>query len=539
MLLDDRYPVLETLESRDGVTLYRVEGGLVFYFDVRTPQDKDRFYRYRAAIRRLEELGLLEAQVSAKPGRYYAFFPERPLSGRRPPKEVLAALAPFGFGPEHVAMGEDGVAYLAPWPLRLGAARRGRGGFWSRVAPGLFLLGLGLLLLAQGLYRYFNPPEYVVPDLVGKTAREAFLLLRDTGLGLEVEEGNDPSRPKEVVLEQDPPPGTRLRAGRVVRLVLNQARLVPVPDLRGLPRAEAEDRISGLGFQVGRVAAVEAEEAAGTVLATSPPAGTPMAYGARVDLLVAGERSGERVVVPRLVGLKREDALFLLNAAGLLPQVEEVPSGAPEGLVLAQVPGPGEAVLPGSPVRLRVAVQGAVQLPEAFPGTPLRSVVLALDLPHEAQGRQVRPGGLRGAGGGGPEAFGDLPGPGGGPLPPLFGRGAFPGVGALRGRWAEEEALRFLLGKGYRLLWRNRRTPFGEVDLFLEKDGVYVVVEVKQRASARFGAPLEAITPGKVRRLLQSARFLLGRDDLPVRLEAVLVHGTPKDFRLEHLVLEL
>ena len=95
MLLDDRYPVLETLESRDGVTLYRVEGGLVFYFDVRTPQDKDRFYRYRAAIRRLEELGLLEAQVSAKPGRYYAFFPERPLSGRRPPKEVLAALAPF------------------------------------------------------------------------------------------------------------------------------------------------------------------------------------------------------------------------------------------------------------------------------------------------------------------------------------------------------------------------------------------------------------------------------------------------------------
>ena len=54
MLLDDRYPVLETLESRDGVTLYRVEGGLVFYFDVRTPQDKDRFYRYRAAIRRLE-----------------------------------------------------------------------------------------------------------------------------------------------------------------------------------------------------------------------------------------------------------------------------------------------------------------------------------------------------------------------------------------------------------------------------------------------------------------------------------------------------
>ncbi|GGM98398.1 UPF0102 protein [Thermus composti] len=108
----------------------------------------------------------------------------------------------------------------------------------------------------------------------------------------------------------------------------------------------------------------------------------------------------------------------------------------------------------------------------------------------------------------------------------------------MKGAWAEERALRYLLERGYRLLGRNRRTPFGEVDLFLEKDGVYVVVEVKQRRSDRFGTPLEAITPGKVRRLWQSARYLLGRDDLPVRLEAVLVHGSPEDFRLEHLVLE-
>lgn len=211
MLLDDRYPVLETLESRDGVTLYRVEGGWSSTLTSARPRTRTASTatgRRSGAWRSSAS----EAQVSAKPGRYYAFFPERPLSGRRPPKEVLAALAPFGFGPEHVAMGEDKVAYLAPWPLRLGAARRGRG-VWSRVAPGLFLLGLGLLLLAQGLYRYFNPPEYVVPDLVGKTAREAFLLLRDTGLGLEVEEGNDPSRPKEVVLEQDPHPAPASEPG--------------------------------------------------------------------------------------------------------------------------------------------------------------------------------------------------------------------------------------------------------------------------------------------------------------------------------------
>ncbi|WP_185747725.1 YraN family protein [Thermus amyloliquefaciens] len=109
----------------------------------------------------------------------------------------------------------------------------------------------------------------------------------------------------------------------------------------------------------------------------------------------------------------------------------------------------------------------------------------------------------------------------------------------MKGGWAEDRALAYLLERGYRLLGRNRRTPFGEVDLFMEKDGVYVLVEVKQRSTPAFGTPLEALTPKKVERLLKSARHLLKRDDLPVRLEAVLVHGTPKAHRLEHLVLEV
>ncbi|ADW22896.1 hypothetical protein CSW37_02065 [Thermus scotoductus] len=117
----------------------------------------------------------------------------------------------------------------------------------------------------------------------------------------------------------------------------------------------------------------------------------------------------------------------------------------------------------------------------------------------------------------------------------------FPWIGeeGVKGGWAEDLALAYLLERGYRLLGRNRRTPFGEVDLFLEQDGIYVLVEVKQRSSGAFGSPLEAITPRKVERLLKSARYLLGRDDLPVRLEAILVHGTPRAHRIEHLVLEV
>ncbi|WP_027892432.1 YraN family protein [Calidithermus chliarophilus] len=108
----------------------------------------------------------------------------------------------------------------------------------------------------------------------------------------------------------------------------------------------------------------------------------------------------------------------------------------------------------------------------------------------------------------------------------------------MKGAWAEAVARKYLLAKGYALLGQNRRTPHGEIDLWMRQGEVYVAVEVKQRRDGRFGTPLEALTPQKYERLWRSALYLLGRDDLPVRFEAVLVYGTPRCFRLEHLPIE-
>lgn len=108
----------------------------------------------------------------------------------------------------------------------------------------------------------------------------------------------------------------------------------------------------------------------------------------------------------------------------------------------------------------------------------------------------------------------------------------------MKGAWAEALARKYLLAKGYTLLGQNQRTPYGEIDLWMQDGGAYVAVEVKQRRDPQFGTPLEAITPQKYQRIYQSVIYLLGRDDLAVRLEAVLVYGTPKKFRLEHMPLE-
>ncbi len=102
----------------------------------------------------------------------------------------------------------------------------------------------------------------------------------------------------------------------------------------------------------------------------------------------------------------------------------------------------------------------------------------------------------------------------------------------MKGRWAEDAALAYLEARGYRLVARNRRTPYGEIDLWLEKGGLPVFVEVKQRASGRYGTPLESIRPWKLERMKRSALYLLGREDVSVRFLAVLVHGASSQYAI-------
>lgn len=93
-----------------------------------------------------------------------------------------------------------------------------------------------------------------------------------------------------------------------------------------------------------------------------------------------------------------------------------------------------------------------------------------------------------------------------------------------RGRAAELLAAAFLILKGYRVLGRRLRTPYGEVDLAAFKHGVLVIVEVKARALARAG--LEAITPRQQSRIAQAAAALASRWRLtgaPIRFDVIVV----------------
>ncbi len=73
------------------------------------------------------------------------------------------------------------------------------------------------------------------------------------------------------------------------------------------------------------------------------------------------------------------------------------------------------------------------------------------------------------------------------------------------GQAGEDAAARHLEAQGYRILARNFRRTFAELDIVAQKEGLLVFVEVKARSSARFGAPAEAVTLTKQRRLSKIA----------------------------------
>lgn len=77
------------------------------------------------------------------------------------------------------------------------------------------------------------------------------------------------------------------------------------------------------------------------------------------------------------------------------------------------------------------------------------------------------------------------------------------------GQAGEDQATAALKKDGYRIIERNYRNRFGEIDIIAEEGEYLVFVEVKKRSTAAFGDPLHAINIAKRRHIIRSAMFYL------------------------------
>lgn len=91
------------------------------------------------------------------------------------------------------------------------------------------------------------------------------------------------------------------------------------------------------------------------------------------------------------------------------------------------------------------------------------------------------------------------------------------------GARGERHAARYLKRQGYKILERNYKNPFGEVDIIARKGDVLAFIEVKTRTTDAYGSPSEAVNEARRRRYILAANhFALGKEiDLVIRFDVI------------------
>ena len=96
------------------------------------------------------------------------------------------------------------------------------------------------------------------------------------------------------------------------------------------------------------------------------------------------------------------------------------------------------------------------------------------------------------------------------------------------GNHAEDLALDYLLLKNFILEERNFNCKYGEVDLIMRDQTYLVFVEVRYRASSKFGGAVESINSSKQAKLRRAAEFYLQKRkfiDCPCRFDILCING--------------
>lgn len=102
----------------------------------------------------------------------------------------------------------------------------------------------------------------------------------------------------------------------------------------------------------------------------------------------------------------------------------------------------------------------------------------------------------------------------------------------ITGQKGEKAATKYLKKQGYKIIERNFRTRFGEIDLIAQKGDLLVFIEVKARiAKEDFGQAEWAINRKKIAQVKQMAQVYLVKkqpDYQNLRIDAITIIFSPE-----------
>jgi len=205
--------------------------------------------------------------------------------------------------------------------------------------------------------------EIQVPDVRGMEVVDALETLSRAELSLKVDGFEySSSVTRNAVLRQEPDPGIRLKTGGSIRIVLSRGpERIPVPNLVGMTRRQAEIMLKRNGLLVGHISETHfAAPEQGRILAQQPEPLNSIQRGSAVNLLVSLGPRRPRYIMPDLTGRPLGQAVLTLERMNL--KVGEIRTlhhlAARPGQVLEQTPEKGHAVSEGDAVALVVQSDG-------------------------------------------------------------------------------------------------------------------------------------------------------------------------------------
>ena len=192
-----------------------------------------------------------------------------------------------------------------------------------------------------------------VPELTGKSQDEAQRSLTEAGLTVgAITDAYSEDVPQGQVISQSVAAGTSLAHDSAVDIVLSKGRQpLTVPTLSGLSASAAKSAIEDLGLVAAPTDAYSATVAEGQVISQQTREGSTLHRGDSVAYTVS--KGPEKVAIPDVVGLQREEARSRLESAGFTVKEEAVLGGF-FGTVRSSDPAAGTMTKKGSTVTITI-----------------------------------------------------------------------------------------------------------------------------------------------------------------------------------------
>jgi len=182
-----------------------------------------------------------------------------------------------------------------------------------------------LLMVAFFSLRYYTKhgQGLNVPVLKGLDFNQAVNKLEELGLRYEVDSVYIMDSPPGIVVDQDPNAGTFVKSNRTIYLTINTA-LAPnakFPDIELKTLTEAQALIESFGLKLGDTT-YKADVSRDVVLQATfggqvIKPGESLPKGSRIDLVLGDGKGNEEVEIPPLIGLTKDEAIFVLRQGAL------------------------------------------------------------------------------------------------------------------------------------------------------------------------------------------------------------------------------